>query len=145
VPLSPSSVSVTESNPVNQTLTPAVGSSADPGTYALQIQATSGGLTWQATPSLMASAPGGGGSGSGRGRAGTTWTLRVPGSNDLHGVTYGNGRFVAVGSGGTILTSPDGVKWTRRTSGTNNLLYGVTYGNGLFVAVGDRGTILTSP
>jgi hypothetical protein len=52
---------------------------------------------------------------------------------------------VAVGSGGTILTSPDGVKWTRRTSGTNNLLYGVTYGNGLFVAVGDRGTILTSP
>jgi hypothetical protein len=60
-------------------------------------------------------------------------------------VTYGNGTFVAVGEGGTILTSPDGVSWTARTSGTSNWLDGVAYGNGLFVAVGDRGTILTSP
>jgi hypothetical protein len=52
-------------------------------------------------------------------------------------VTYGNGLFVAVGKGGTILTSPDGVNWTARTSGTRNDLYGVTYGNGTFVAVGD--------
>jgi hypothetical protein len=49
-----------------------------------------------------------------------------------------------VGLGGTILTSPDGVTWTRRTSGTNSELRGVAYGDGLFVAVGD-GTILTSP
>jgi hypothetical protein len=28
-------------------------------------------------------------------------------------VTYGNNTFVAVGSGGTILTSPDGVNWTQ--------------------------------
>jgi hypothetical protein len=55
----------------------------------------------------------------------------------LDGVTYGNGLFVAVGDGGTILTSPDGVNWTQRTSGTGNWLFGVTYGNGLFVAVGD--------
>jgi hypothetical protein len=48
---------------------------------------------------------GGGGSGSG---AGTTWTLRIPGLNDLRGVTYGNGLFVAVGDGGTILTSRTG-------------------------------------
>jgi hypothetical protein len=51
-------------------------------------------------------------------------------------VTYGNGLFVAVGEDGAILTSPDGVSWTRRTSG-GNLLYGVTYGNGTFVAVGE--------
>jgi len=47
--------------------------------------------------------------------AGTTWTLRVPGFNDLSSVTYGNGLFVAVGEfhdGGTILTSLDGVNWT---------------------------------
>jgi len=50
---------------------------------------------------------------------------------------------VAVGSG-TILTSPDGVTWTERTSGTTNLIFGVTYGNSTFVAVGS-GTILTSP
>jgi hypothetical protein len=60
-------------------------------------------------------------------------------------VTYGNGLFVAVGDGGAILTSPDGVTWTPRTSGTSNTLFGVTYGNGLFVAVGDGGAILTSP
>jgi hypothetical protein len=54
----------------------------------------------------------------------------------LYCVTYGNGTFVVVGSGGTILTSSDGVTWTQRTSGTSNRLYGVTYGNGTFVAVG---------
>jgi photosystem II stability/assembly factor-like uncharacterized protein len=60
-------------------------------------------------------------------------------------VTYGNGTFVAVGRNGTILTSRDGVNWTRRTSPTRDWLNSVTYGNGRFVAVGDYGTILTSP
>jgi hypothetical protein len=63
----------------------------------------------------------------------------------LRGITYGNGLFVAVGSDGTILTSPDGINWMARTSGTSNGLIGVAYGNGLFVAVGEDGAILTSP
>jgi len=50
-----------------------------------------------------------------------------------------------VGEDGTILTSPDGVTWTPRTSGTSNDLNGVAYGNGTFVAVGEDGIILTSP
>jgi hypothetical protein len=60
-------------------------------------------------------------------------------------VTYGNGLFVAVGLGGAILTSPDGVSWTLRRPRDEQRLHGVTYGNGLFVAVGGGGTILTSP
>jgi hypothetical protein len=52
---------------------------------------------------------------------------------------------VAVGWNGAILTSPDGVTWTQRDSGTSNNLSGVAYGNGTFVAVGWHGTILTSP
>jgi hypothetical protein len=52
---------------------------------------------------------------------------------------------VAVGKDGTILTSPDGVSWTARTSGTSKSLSGVAYGNGTFVAVGGGGAILTSP
>ena len=52
---------------------------------------------------------------------------------------------MAVGRGGAILTSPDGVTWTQRTSGTSRDLNGVAYGNGLFVAVGDFGIIFTSP
>ena len=77
---------------------------------------------------------------------GTTWilTLRNLGFGAFDGVTYGNGRFVAVGIG-DILTSPDGVSWTARASGTSNYLNGVTYGNGRFVVVGNFGTILTSP
>jgi hypothetical protein len=70
--------------------------------------------------------------------------MRVPGK-DLNAVAYGNGLFVAVGYGGTILTSPDGAGWTARTSGTSNALLGVAYGNGKFVAVGQYGIILTSP
>jgi len=96
---------------------------------------------------------GGGGGGGGSG-VGTTWTLRNPGFGAFCSVTYGNGTFVAVGPGdnivavgedGAILTSPDGVSWTARTSVTSNYLNGVTYGNGRFVAVGNFGTILTSP
>jgi hypothetical protein len=75
------------------------------------------------------------------------WHLRnpLPQGNNLSGVAYGNGTFVAVGELGTILTSPDGVTWTIRTSGTSAYLSGVAYGNGTFVAVGELGTILTSP
>jgi len=63
----------------------------------------------------------------------------------LSGVAYGNGTFVAVGSYGEILTSPDGVTWTRRDSGTEKDLSGVAYGVGTFIAVGSYGEILTSP
>jgi len=59
--------------------------------------------------------------------------------------TKTKGLFVAVGDNGTILTSPDGTTWTKRTSGTSEYLRGVTSGNGLFVTVGFFGTILTSP
>jgi hypothetical protein len=60
-------------------------------------------------------------------------------------VTYGDGLFVAVGDGGAILTSLNGVAWTQRTSPTSNWLWSVAYGNGTFVAVGEYSTILTSP
>jgi hypothetical protein len=66
-------------------------------------------------------------------------------SAPLFGVTYGGGQFVAVGGGGTLLTSLDGLTWQRVGSGTNRGLDGVTYGGGRFVAVGRYGVILTSP
>lgn len=73
------------------------------------------------------------------------WRNPLPQGNTLIGVTYGNGTFVAVGYAGTVLTSPDGVNWTNRTSGTSNLLGSVIWGNNTFVVVGDAGTVLTSP
>ena len=59
-------------------------------------------------------------------------------------LTSSTGLFVTVGDNGIILTSSDGISWTKRTSGTTKNLYGVTYGNSTFVTVGDNGTILTS-
>ena len=64
------------------------------------------------------------------------------------GITYGNGRFVAVGESdigdvNKIGYSPDGENWTLATT-TNNLFggiftdrgYNIAYGNGRFIAVG---------
>ncbi|BBH22523.1 hypothetical protein Back11_38680 [Paenibacillus baekrokdamisoli] len=66
----------------------------------------------------------------------------------LSSVTFANGMFMAVGGNvdevGTILTSSDGVNWTRRTSGTNQRLDDVTFGNNTYVAVGTNGAIVTS-
>src|SRR5208282_1961728 len=71
---------------------------------------------------------------------GSSWASPASGTtNQLNNVTFGNGLFVAVGSSGTILTSPDGSTWTSQNSGTPLDLYCVTFGNGLFVAVGYMG------
>lgn len=84
-----------------------------------------------------------------------SWVPRVSGlsaGTALWGVAYGGGQWVAVGELGTILTSPDGITWTKRNSGfPTRWLVGVGYGNGLWVAVGgtasiteNNGLILTS-
>src|SRR5208282_3436531 len=76
---------------------------------------------------------------------GSSWASPASGTtNQLNNVTFGNGLFVAVGSSGTILTSPDGSTWTSQNSGTPLDLYCVTFGNGQFVAVGDLGIVLNS-
>jgi len=58
-------------------------------------------------------------------------------------VTFGNNLFVAVsqtGSGDHVMTSPDGVTWTIRTSAADNGWVCVTFGNNLFVAVSHTGS-----
>ncbi len=63
----------------------------------------------------------------------------VPVHSAWGSVAYGNGLFVAVAWDGPdrVMTSPDGVTWTARTTPVNssNSWQSVTYGNGLFVAV----------
>src|SRR2546422_4015164 len=87
------------------------------------------------------------------------WRNPLPQGNSLSSVAYGSGTFVAIGSYGTILTSSDGLHWTRQNSEvleafrqwttSPRYLYEITYGNGLFVAVGGgsdetQGLVLTS-
>ncbi len=50
---------------------------------------------------------------------------------------------MAVGFGGTILTSSDGVTWASQTSNTTNPLYAVAYGS-KWVAAGGAGTTVAS-
>ncbi|CAK0765215.1 hypothetical protein CCP4SC76_4290001 [Gammaproteobacteria bacterium] len=63
----------------------------------------------------------------------------------LAGVAWNGYQFVAVGNSGTLLTSPNGMNWTRRDSGTPNGLTGVSWNGNQFLAVGEVGTILTNP
>ncbi len=73
------------------------------------------------------------------------WTAMSSGTvKDLYGVSYVNGRFVAVGAVGALLTSLDGISWTEQTPVTSNSLRHVAYGAATYVAVGDAGTIVSS-
>ena len=76
---------------------------------------------------------------------GIDWTPRDSDTGVfLWGVGYGGGSYVAVGAGGTVLTSEDGVSWTPRESGTPRLLLGVVSKDNAIVAVGAYGAVTRS-
>ncbi|MCL2094110.1 MAG: hypothetical protein FWH12_07945 [Treponema sp.] len=81
------------------------------------------------------------------------------GTNQINGIAYGNGRFVAVGASGRMAYSSDGINWTGIAGGTGtgasptvpgasgfgeNSIYGVAYGGGRFVAGGQNGRMAYS-
>jgi hypothetical protein len=75
---------------------------------------------------------------------GTSWDNKsLSGNGQLVDLIFGNGVFVAVGTGGHIQTSSDGISWTKTSASSNNFK-GVTYGNSIFVAVAGYGVIYTS-
>jgi hypothetical protein len=59
-------------------------------------------------------------------------------------IASAGGRFFLLTAGGQMLTSDDGLAWTRQSTVTSNTLSSVAYGNGLYIAVGDAGTMLSS-
>jgi len=81
-------------------------------------------------------------------------------SQNLNGIAYGNGTFIAVGSSvtpvavsngivirstnGFVVTSTNGIDWEAKPLPTRQHLNGITYAKGRFVAVGNSGTILWS-
>lgn len=80
----------------------------------------------------------------------TKWTQQIqtrPG-NYLTDITYGAGRYVAVGDAGIIRVSIDGVSWKTQVDGSqsplNVRLLSVIYEKNLFVAVGASGQVITS-
>jgi hypothetical protein len=76
---------------------------------------------------------------------GATFNAAVsPLVNGIQDVTFYDGVFVAVGSGGEIATSLDGITWTAQTSGTVTNLSCVIYVGGRWVALGNSGVVVTS-
>ncbi len=59
-------------------------------------------------------------------------------------VVRAGGYFMAVGLNGTIVTSPDGIVWTKRDSNTMRTLFSAASNSRTYVAVGERGTITVS-
>lgn len=83
---------------------------------------------------------------TGGGGSTSDWTVRnSPTGFLLDSVVYGNGKFVAVGYGPTLLTSSDGVSWNTRTAPDSNFYEAtsVTYDGSQFVLVGDSSNYQT--
>jgi hypothetical protein len=72
------------------------------------------------------------------------WRNPTPFANELRSICFGAQKFVSVGDGGIIHTSPDGSTWDDGRRITSSALHKVIYANGQFIAVGDKGVILTS-
>jgi hypothetical protein len=70
------------------------------------------------------------------GNLGWHWVSPLPPGVGLMRTTSANGLTVAVGEHGTIVTSPDGLRWTLEESGTSADLSGLGWCDGRFVAVG---------
>jgi len=85
---------------------------------------------------------------------GTTWidsSGAYPGAT-WNSIVYGNGQYVAVGSvqvmgnqQGAVMTSPDGVTWTKGNAGVKDALLGVAYSPdvNVFVACGSNGALVS--
>jgi hypothetical protein len=74
-----------------------------------------------------------------------TWYRRDAGiPHVMNDVIWAGTQFLAVGNGGTIMTSPDGIDWTSQVSGTDVRLNGAVWDGSNFFVVGDGATILFS-
>ncbi|MGI8427485.1 MAG: WD40/YVTN/BNR-like repeat-containing protein, partial [Actinomycetota bacterium] len=72
------------------------------------------------------------------------WRNPLPQGSGLHALAESEGRLIAVGRAGTVLTTTDGMSWTPRVSGTRNWLQAVAASGATVVAVGREGDIVTS-
>ncbi len=73
------------------------------------------------------------------------WHSRNPSPTgaSLNSVVWANGLFVASGTDGAVLTSPDSTNWTRRPTGAKSLYEVIHDGNG-FLALGSHGKVARS-
>ncbi|MBL9167617.1 MAG: immunoglobulin domain-containing protein [Verrucomicrobiales bacterium] len=73
------------------------------------------------------------------------WNLPRPQGSRLLDIAWGDGRFVAVGRSGNVVTSVDGVRWDRSIIEADCDLGAVAYGQGRFVTVGTTRAVTGYP
>jgi photosystem II stability/assembly factor-like uncharacterized protein len=82
-------------------------------------------------------------------RDGLQWSVRSSGTPSLRGITWTGSQLIAVGTQGTIITSPDGYRWTARLSNATETLNAVagsvSNAGTVIMAVGSAGVLLSSP
>lgn len=76
---------------------------------------------------------------------GTTWIKRPDCPVGIYGLLWTDTLIVAVGYGGNVAWSPDGITWQSRSTGVASALRGVAFSGTRYVAVGDGGVIVTRP
>jgi len=64
-----------------------------------------------------------------------TWRNPRPQANDLHHIVFGNGRYVAGGEGGALVTSTNGTDWTAVPLNNEYSVVSLASGNGVFAAL----------
>jgi len=76
----------------------------------------------------------------------TAWTQATPAgfASDLSAVTFDGSQFIALGTDGSILKSPDGNTWTAAASVPSGGMNSIAFGATTYVAVGDGGNIFMS-
>lgn len=105
-------------------------------TYSFLINATRNGSPGGPSTTSIAAVPR---------LAGSAWNVGTPLAADLNAVGYFFGRYLALGNGGALFSSPSGEgNWTAATSGVTANLNGIVAGGATAVIVGDAGTILSS-
>ncbi|MBI5772005.1 MAG: immunoglobulin domain-containing protein [Verrucomicrobia bacterium] len=111
---------------------PASWQTADSGAYTVTVSNSVGSVTTSTYNHLVTDS--------------ADWTPRFPGpqNNPLLSVSYLNGRFVALGARGTVLTSTDGQAWTVSRLGVSETNPSLAYGNGTYVATFQSASVFTS-
>ena len=74
---------------------------------------------------------------------GFKWANPLPQGNTLQDVIWNGSEYLAIGYGGSILTSGDGQSWSLTHSAAANVLNGIAWSGTQYVIVGDQGTILS--
>jgi fibronectin-binding autotransporter adhesin len=71
-------------------------------------------------------------------------TIQLSQNPSQAGLAFGNSTFVLTGHQGALLTSPDAISWSVRSTGRLITLNGVTWNGTQFIAVGNTGNVTTS-